>query len=37
MQQEILNLLMETGTINAGAFQEYDYNNEYGECKWRHN
>ena len=35
MQQEILNLLMETGTINAGAFQEHDYNNEYKECEWR--
>ena len=35
MQQEILNLLMEMETINAGTFQEYDYNNEYKECEWR--
>ena len=21
--------------INAGSFQEYDYNNEYEECEWR--
>jgi len=34
MLQEILNLLMETD-INAGSFQEYDYNNEYKECEWR--
>ena len=21
--------------LNAGSFQEYDYNNEYIECEWR--
>lgn len=21
--------------INEGAFQEYDYNNEYNECEWK--
>jgi hypothetical protein len=21
--------------LNAGSFQEYDYNNEYEECEWR--
>ena len=21
--------------MNAGNFQEYDYNNEYEECEWR--
>jgi hypothetical protein len=21
--------------LNAGLFQEYDYNNEYQECDWR--
>jgi hypothetical protein len=35
MRQEILNLLMETEIINAGTLQEFDYNNEYGECEWR--
>jgi hypothetical protein len=23
--------------INEGSLQEYDYNNEYAECKWRQN
>ena len=21
--------------MNAGVFQEYDYNSEYSECEWR--
>ena len=27
---------MET-LINAGSFQEYDYNNEDAECEWKQN
>jgi hypothetical protein len=27
---------MET-PINAGSFQEYDYNNEDAECEWKQN
>ena len=37
MQQEKLNLQMETENINAGTLQEFDYNNEYEECEWRRN
>ena len=35
MQQEILNLQMVMEHINAGSFQEYDYNNENFECEWK--
>jgi hypothetical protein len=35
MQQEILNLQTEMVPINAGTFQEYDYNNEDSECEWK--
>ena len=35
MQQEILNLQMVMEHINAGSFQEYDYNNETFECEWK--
>ena len=34
MHKEILNFQMET-PINAGTFQEYDYNNEDAECEWK--
>ena len=36
MPNEKLNLVMETEMgINAGTFQEYDYNNEDAECEWK--
>ena len=35
MQQEILNLQMVMEPINAGSFQEYDYNHETFECEWK--
>ena len=31
--KKILNL--ETELINAGTFQEYDYNCEDAECEWK--
>lgn len=35
MPQEILNSQTEMEPINAGSFQEFDYNNEDFECEWR--
>ena len=35
MQQEISSLLMGMEIINAGTFQEYDYNQENVECEWK--
>lgn len=32
----MLNEKLNSATdINAGTFQEYDYNQEYAECEWR--
>ena len=35
MPQETLNSQTEMEPINAGSFQEFDYNNEHEECPWK--